>query len=90
MRFGAGSASGSKTGRLLFKFKSEHKMVELLTIEEIAKAEKVSPATVRKWTKVGDGRGLILPAIHHSKRLTRIRKDDYEAFARSMNGGEKP
>jgi len=64
-------------------------MVELLTIEDIAKVAKVSPSTVRKWTTKGDGRGLILPAIHYSKRLTRIRKDDYEEFQRSMSDGGK-
>ena len=63
-------------------------MVELLTIEDIAKVAKVSPSTVRKWTTKGDGRGLILPAIHYSKRLTRIRKDDYEAFVRSTRDAE--
>jgi excisionase family DNA binding protein len=46
----------------------------MLTVEQIAEADHVSPRTVRRWLESGD-----LPFVKLSS-LVRIRVEDHEAF----------
>jgi len=58
----------------MMKEKKKEQDIEVYTPEEIAEKLRVDPATVRRWLREGQVRGLKLG------RQWRIEKAEYEAF----------
>jgi excisionase family DNA binding protein len=56
-----------------------------LTVDEIAKALKLNPQTVRNWIDRGE-----LPAVRVGSRRVRVRKADFDAFIEKGGGAPAP